>query len=248
MIHGLSLIWIIFLHPYSWEIGGHSLVLFPIAWFGLLLLILKPSSWHVRFLFWVSVFYAAILLISSNVGPVSYCNPLIIASMMTIILIGDHYEGTWLSYLPYAFVCLLCVIRIFGYYGEPYRKEALVTKGPCKGLWDRNEVVKNYESIYEDMQYLNSLPGEYAMFITNHTWEQVESNKKLGNDATYNYFWFKEDYIHYQEEYFHYHPDKTPLYIYLDEENPYDMKEDDPWLSQFKRIEKLNHGILFEKD
>ena len=68
----------------------------------------------------------------------------------------------------------------------------------------------------------------------------------MASNSTYAYFWEQDQYTDAMDQYRIVHPERYPAYYYLDRiGNRYGMNENDPWLTQFERIETMRNGSLY---
>ncbi len=247
LINIFSLIYLGLIHTVDASVGGYVGILVPIYIMGLVLLITEKRNSYLTFCYGVSTFHAFLLSISSNVGPRSFLGSLIVACVITILLLKDEEKKVLPLGMTSIFIALLLFFKMTNVYGGSNDYSVQITQGPLKGLYDTQEAVENYNQTLEDIQYIDTLDGEYMNCISYQTWTYLASNKKCGTNSTYIYFWYKDQYENAYDTYALNHSDKN-AWIYFDEKDtPFALDENDTWMKQFTKIKELNRGILYQK-
>ena len=247
VINLAAMIYVCFISTYQVDLGSRGTVLFPFFVSGLVCLILYGDHTFRSVFFAVSVFHALMILFSSNVGPRSYCGPLVIACMMTVLFFADQKNfyrfGTGVTAVLLG--CLLFSKCVDVYMGNG-AYDVRINDGPSAGLRDSAQAVERYENGLSDIRYLNTLEGENAMLITWEVWEYLALDKRIATFSTYPYFWEEAEYVSAQKAYEEIHPDRYPAWIYLDAENaPYRIKPDNALFAGMGPAEPLQEGFLF---
>ncbi len=238
-----SIIYISFIHPYQKTLGGHALALFPIALLGIIILWNKDDYQYEKLIFFTSIFHAFVISISSNVGPRSYCSPLITADMIVMLLFKDIDCTTYLKNLTkYFLIAILVYYKITNVFCGTDEYNVKIEKGPLKGLYDRQKDIDEYYQTLNDIEYINSLEGEYINCTTYNTWEYLASNKICAANSTYIYFWYFDQYENAFDLYHSIHHDKD-AWIYIDDVS--ELNNETEWISQFIKVEDLENGSLY---
>lgn len=239
----VAIIYISIIHPYQKSLGGHALVLFPIALLGMMILWDKDDCQYEKLVFITSLLHAFLISISSNVGPRSYCSPLITANIIVVLLFKDIDCKTYIKNLnKYCLITILVYYKITNVFGGTDEYNVKIEKGPLKGLYDRQKDIDEYYQTLDDIEYINSLEGEYINCTTYNTWEYLASDKKCGANSTYIYFWYKDQYENAFNLYHSIHRDKD-AWIYIDDVS--ELNTETEWLSQFSKVQDLENGTLY---
>lgn len=247
LINIFSLIYLGLIHTVDASIGGYVGILVPIYIMGLVLLRIKKRNSYLTFCYGVSTFHAFLLAISSNVGPRSFLGPTIVACVITILFLKDEEKKRIPLGMVSIFIALLLFYKVTNVYGGSNDYSVQFTQGPLKGLYDTRETIENYNQTLEDIQYIDTLDGEYINCISYQTWTYLASNKKCGTNSTYIYFWYKDQYENAYDTYALNHPDKN-AWIYFDQiDTPFTLDENETWMKQFTKVKELNRGILYQK-
>ena len=241
-----AVIYVSLIHTYRIDTGGYVVLLVPFALTGLLEAILFPQDQRIRICFFLSLFHALMLAVSSNVGPASFCGPLISACATTILMNpGKLSLRNGISVLSASAMILLMFFKVTVVYGGSGNYEIMIQNGPLKGLYDSRETADSVAEQLADIQTINAEPGETADLITWNVWEYLALEKRIATNSTYLYFWEKDEYTEAQNEYFQIHSDKLPVLVYLDlEPGPYDLTAEDSFFKSMKIVKKLNQGVL----
>lgn len=240
----LAIIYISLIHPYQKEYGGHALALFPITLLGIVILYRKENSEYEKMIFTTSILHAFLISISSNVGPRSYCSPLITANVIVILSLKDIDCKTYIKNLnKYVLIGILLYYKVTNVFGGTDEYNVKIEKGPLKGLYDRQKDIDEYYKTLNDIEYINSLDGEYINCTTYNTWEYLASNKICATNSTYIYFWYLNQYESAFNLYHSIHPEKA-AWIYIDAVS--DLNNETEWLSQFNKVKDLDNGTLYQ--
>ncbi|MBQ8067977.1 MAG: hypothetical protein IJ201_06500 [Solobacterium sp.] len=244
----LACVYIAFVHPYQAEMGGYMLILVPITLLGVELLFLRDMDTELKLCFILSLIDSLAIALSSNVGPRAFSGPLITACAITLICLWESDVNVPVKDLGiFAMLALLLWFNAsFVYLGEgDYSRR--IENGPLAGLYDSAEAVTNYSRSLDDIEHINALTEyPYANLITADSWEYLALTKRMASNSTYAYFWEQDQYTDAMDQYRIVHPERYPAYYYLDRiGNRYGMKENDPWLTQFERIETMQNGSLY---
>lgn len=240
----LSILWVGFIHPTENDLGGFSKVLIPFALLGFGEILFYENPYELKVFYWVSIFHAFVVSMSSNVGPDSFSCPLIVACMSTILMMKDE-DKVYAHALCIFLIIVLAYFKIFNYYQGSRNFEMNTNVGPCKGLMDSKEVITKYEETFDDIKAIGEKEGESLLCISNESWPYLVTSKRVGSGWSYLMFWQEEDFINYEETYMELHPNLKP-YIYLDPDNHYEMTKDNEWLQGHTFIEEMRYGILYK--
>lgn len=246
IINLCAALYVCLLVRYKDNLGGYSVLLIPLTLCGLIAL--KDFSSESKAWFILSVFHAWMISISSNVGPSAFSGPLITACavfMMETFPSASRLSKTALT----GFLTMLLFFRITSVYLPSFSYDVKVEDGPLAGLYTSETEAENYYKTLDDLNYINSLEGKNAMLVTWNSWEYLALNKKIATNSTYIYFWERDEYINAQKEYESMHPDKFPMYVYLDQTaSPYSISEEDEWIKGFTKLCQLKNGALFLRE
>jgi hypothetical protein len=176
----IAIVWIAFIHPYQSSFGGsYALLLFPYTVFGMTLIIIFHINNSFSAFFYISLFHSLTIAISSNVGPRSFCGPLITACVMTTLIAGEVLRSNSTNnILSLVTIAALLFFKITAVYSNQNDFSVELTNGPLKGLYDSSENAIKYASLLNDVQEINSLDDNYAMFVSPNTWLYLASEKK----------------------------------------------------------------------
>ena len=244
VISFLIIIWIGFIHTTFIDYGGFAKVLIPFALLGFAYQLLFDISFELKAIYWISIFHAFAVSLSSDVGPDSYSCPLITSCMMTILMMKKGSQSSW-KYMSIGFLIVLGYFNIFCFYQGPRAFETMAKAGPCKGLYDTNERITVYEGILKDFDSINKTEGEHIVLVSSECWQYLATTKKVGSGWAYPLFWNKEDFENMLDIYIQLH-EKVAPYLYIQNDNSYQMTKEDPWLSNHSFIEEMSYGILYK--
>lgn len=246
-----SILYLGFINPSDISIGGHVLVLVPFTVLGIIIIMLYNVDNYIKTIFLSSLFHSFFIAISSDVGPRSFCAPLITACCITALLLKNISNKKYIYSLYFCLIITLGfykitnVYKVQNIYGAEDSQTMLIDKGPLKGLYT-NEIYKNfYDYSLDDINYINTLNGDYLISISNSTWEYLATEKKCGTSSTYIYFWDRESYEQDFQEYQTMHDD-IDSWIYLCNDAPFGINIDNSWIKQFMPIKKLKNGYLLK--
>lgn len=239
----LNCIWLLAISRYQMEVGGFTVILIPAAFFFLEEMILFGTSKEAAIAMGLSLAYALALFLSSNVGPRSFAGPLIIGTAFSALDMRHRSirDSVFYGFLIVVFV-LFKTINVYGGYSDFSTR---IEKGPLAGLYDSDEINRDYQRHLQDITFINGQSDyDTAYLITSNSWEYLALNKRIAANSTYMYFWNEEEYTACMDDYIASHPQRYPSYVYLDTENPYAMTGDDPWLSDQPQLQQLAAGEL----
>ena len=237
----ISCIYISFIKPYDPALGGFSLVLFPVAVFGLSFMIYKKQDDYLVSFYLASLFLSFALACSTNVGPASYCCPLIIACAVIPFFMTDKIMDLIIPVILMA-VLLLCK-SVYIFEGTAKGNNILCTFGPYKGLRTSEEDLHMYEVRYKDYQFLKNREEPYLMLVSWANWGYLETEKKLEDPYTYLYFYTAEEYFSARERTSHVRSQRTPAIIYIDDSTIY--YESENVADTLTLIEQLEYGSVY---
>lgn len=246
LISLLSILYVMFISTYQRDLGSRGTVLFPFMITGCMFILCEKEHSYLDVCFGIALFHSFMILLSSNVGPRSYCGPLILACMVTVLVMRAFWKNTIMVRI--VCVCLLGALAIskgVDVFEGSGTYDTKIMEGPLAGLYDERSCVERYERGLKDIQTINEREEEHAMLITWEVWEYLALDKTIATFSTYPYFWEEEEYVHAQYEYQLEHTDRFPTLIYLDRENaPYRMKLDDPFFQDTEPLLNLQEGTL----
>lgn len=239
----LNCIWLLAISRYQMEVGGFTVILIPAAFFFLEEMILFGTSKEAAIAMGLSLAYALALFLSSNVGPRSFAGPLIIGTAFSAL---DMRHRSLRDSVFYGFLIVVLVLfKTINVYGGYSDFSTRVENGPLAGLYDSDEINRDYQRHLQDITFINEQSDyDTAYLITSNSWEYLALNKRIAANSTYMYFWNEEEYTACMDDYIASHPQRYPSYVYLDTENPYAMTGDDPWLSDQPQLQQLAAGEL----
>ena len=242
----LAIIDICFVFPYQYDLGGYMLCLIPITIFGLTLLLIFDAELPLKTIFIVSLIHAGLISISSNVGPRTFSIALISACAVTMIFSFEHCKKKEAIFFESVVLGIFFFFKLtFNYLGDG-DYTSMVEKGPLKGLKESPEIVEHIHKELEDIETINRMGSlKYAMLITNSPWEYLALEKRISTDSTYNYLWTRTEYISVQKAYEQIHNNKFPSYVYIEDDNMYEIQPMDIWIHDFKRLAVLNCGVVY---
>ena len=245
----VSAVYIVFINPYLPDLGGQLLILFPFALTGLVLILMgygKTAQFE-QTCYFVSLFHALMVAISSNVGPRSFCAMTVTACAMTVLIL----RKTEMRSIPKLSFCavftgLLLFCKITNLYDGPVSFDVRIDRGPFAGLRDTRENAEVYYASLDDIEAINKESGEYAMLVTYKTWEYLALNKKVATNSAFINSGFEEEWVDNQNAYHEMHPDKYPAYVYLDHnDTPYKWTGNEPFFRILKKYRELTNGTVF---
>ena len=247
VINACAMLYVCFVSDYQTDLGSRGTVLFPFFMTGAVYLVLFGDRTFRSVFFAVSVFHSLMILSSSNVGPRSYCGPLVIAVMMTVLFLSDRRElHFWTAGVTAVLLGCLLFSKCTDVYMGNESYDVRIKEGPLAGLKDSAAAVQRYENGLADMKELNGLEGDSAMLVTWEVWEYLALDKQIATFSTYPYFWEETEYVSAQQAYAKLHPDRYPAWIYLDRENaPYRMKPENAFFAAMESRDPLREGFLF---
>ena len=237
----------VFVSGYQMESGTYAALLIPLCLSGLQELLRKKRN-DLLMIYGVSVFYALMISLSSNVGPSSFCSPLILAGSVSCLAFGSE---KWNQILAAA------VVSVFAFYKCSYVFGARISgcdteiaDGPLKGLLDSAENVSQYERRLEDIREINAMEEcSSVSLITGQSWEYLACTKQIAANSTYLYFWEKDQYTAAEDAYACLHEDRYPAYVYVDHtDSHYFYEPEDSWLDQFAFVKDMHEGKLYIRD
>ena len=239
-----SMVYAVCVSGYQMDSGTYAALLIPLCLSGLQALLQKKRI-DLLMIYGVSVFYALMISLSSNVGPSSFCSPLILAGSVSCIAFSGR---EWNQLL------VIAVISVFAFYKCSYvfgarisGYDAEIEDGPLKGLLDTEEAVMQYEHRLEDIREINAMEEcSSVSLVTGQSWEYLACNKKIAANSTYLYFWEKDQYTAAEDAYACLHEDRYPAYIYVDHtDSHYFYEPQDSWLDQFAFVKNMQEGTLY---
>lgn len=240
-----SIVYLLAFSRYQYDLGGCMLVILPYAVYGLTRVVLFHSDRFTIFCTAVSFIYAFLLAISSNVGPRSFCGPLILACAVTSMDFEwnpKRGEGLFSAGL----IVLLVFFKTGQYYEGGKDFSVRITEGPMAGIYDSQKAVSAYEDRLKDIETINQMDDySYAALITTNSWEYLALDKRIAANSTYLYFWEEEEYTACMDAYYQMHPDRYPAYFYLDTQNIYHLDKTDSWMDQLEFLMDLSAGSLW---
>lgn len=243
-----ALIYLFFDHNDIYH-GGLNIVLLPFSILIINFLILfKPADKLLYGMMVFSMIHMFFLAISSNVGYRSFLNPLIVFVMCGILYLSTiSYRNKKICIILIIFVIQLLINNLFIYGNNIFSFElnTKIEKGPLKGLYDSEENVEIYNNKLEDIYDINDLDFEYASLITYDTWMYLSLEKKWSVNSSYMNFWDKEDYFNCLEDYWDIHSDKLPTIVYLDNDRPLNIEENDRLIKKMTYYKSLNEGRIY---
>ncbi len=245
-----AMVYVCFIVPYRSDSGGLSVITIPFAVYGLLFMLWRESDKRITACYILSVVHAFLIAVSSNVGPASFSCPLIFACAMTVLALrndrGEYKKIHWSALL---FAVLLVFIKTAKGYDAPDNYRIRASGGPLAGLCDTEEHEADYLKSLSDVRMISQLDGDEAMLVTWNSWMYLALDKRIATNSTYIYFWQEEEYIEAQKDYVLQHPDKLPMYVYLDTSNaPYEMTDENAWFSSMTKLQTLDNGILYLRE
>ncbi len=239
-----SMVYAVCVSGYQMDSGTYAALLIPLCLSGLQALLQKKRN-DLLMIYGVSVFYALMISLSSNVGPSSFCSPLILAGSVSCIAFSGR---EWNQLL------VIAVISVFAFYKCSYvfgarisGYDAEIEDGPLKGLLDTEEAVMQYEHRLEDIREINAMEEcSSVSLVTGQSWEYLACNKRIAANSTYLYFWEKDQYTAAEDAYACLHEDRYPAYIYVDHtDSHYFYEPQDSWLDQFAFVKNMQEGTLY---
>ena len=246
-----SIIYLGFINPSDISIGGHVLVLVPFTVLGIIIILLYNVDNYIKIIFFASLFHSFFIAISSDVGPRSFCAPLITACCITVLLLKNISDKKYIYSLCFCLIITLGfykitnVYKLENIYGVEDSQTVLIDRGPLKGLYTNEIYKKFYDYSLDDINYINTLSGDYLISISHSTWEYLATEKKCGTSSTYIYFWNRESYEQDFQEYQTMHDD-IDSWIYLCNDAPFEINKDSSWIKQFTAIKQLKNGYLLK--
>ncbi len=242
-----SMVYAVCVSGYQMDSGTYASLLIPLCLSGLQALLQKKRI-DLLMIYGVSVFYALMISLSSNVGPSSFCSPLILAGSVSCIAFSGR---EWNQLL------VIAVISVFAFYKCSYvfgarisGYDAEIEDGPLKGLLDTEEAVMQYEHRLEDIREINAMEEcSSVSLVTGQSWEYLACNKRIAANSTYLYFWEKDQYTAAEDAYACLHEDRYPAYVYVDHtDSHYFYEPEDSWLDQFAFVKDMQEGKLYIRD
>lgn len=241
-----STCYITLIQPYSIEYGGYSLILFPYALLGFFAMILFEQDRYLVSCYLASVFHAAMIAMSTNVGPTSYCGYLIFASTIAALFLKRcEIKFDYVTITLIGFLLFYKITSIYG--GDSSFENAVKLKGGAlEGLQCNESAADSYYLSLQDVNAINEMEEENVILITWNTWEYLSVNKRIATDRTYLYFYDTTQYTNAEDEYYLTHLERFPALMYVDYTTPY-LSLDDAWLQQFEKIAELNKGVVYKR-
>ncbi len=245
-----SMIFVCFIMPYRPDTGGLSVITIPFVFCGLFFILWYETDKRITACYILSAVHACMIAVSSNVGPASFSCPLIFACAAVILALrNDPGRGRKYHVSAAVFAALLVFVKVFRGYDAPENYRFRAAEGPLAGLCDTQEHGSAYMKSLHDMRTINSSDGDRAMLVSWNSWMYLALDKRIATNSTYIYFWQEEEYLDAQREYVLQHPDRLPMYVYLDASDaPYGMTPDDPWFASMTKLQTLENGILYLRE
>lgn len=243
LIHIAAILFATMIRPYYPMYGGFTVGLLPFTLSGILILILYPEDSYLMSCMISSIFLSLMYAFSSNVGPDSFCAPLILACALTATLLFKHAPKC--IYFACIFVCFLVYFKVTEDFGGITKEYTVVTeKGPLKGLRGTPEQVSQYEAKLNIMQEINQNQTNGFDLISKETWPYLAVEKPIVSSKTYLYAIPKEDFLAERNAYQSMHKDSYPTLLFLDNDNPL-ISSNDSYFTQFELLQKYESGNLY---
>ncbi len=248
-LNALSAVYVMVIHPYMPELGGHALILLPFAWTGLIALLLFPmhDMQYEKIFYFLSVFHALMVAVSSNVGPRSFCSMLITACAMTLLFLENAMPASFRNQLfAGAFCLMLGISRLTGVYDAEGKLNTRVSEGPLAGLYDTAEQAETAAELLVDVQEINRLPEHAVLFVSYHSWLYLATEKTAAASSAYINPGFEAEWVENQKAYALLHPSRREALCYLDESDPpYGWNGSEPFFAELTLLKPMRMGKLY---
>ncbi|MBQ1445979.1 MAG: hypothetical protein IIZ14_01870, partial [Solobacterium sp.] len=239
----MSIVYVTAVRPYYPRLGGFTAILIPCTLIGIELCILYKQKPYYISCFVASLCLAFCIALSTNVGPNSFAAPLIIACTMLALF---RHESRILQVFILVFACLLGWYKVSETFGKSsFEYSVKLEEGPLAGLYATEEEAHHYEERLRDTAIINDYDNEYIRVLSWNCWEYLVLDKKLAQGYTIPCFYTAEEYFAAEAVYRDYFPAKYPACFWVDDDNPFVKRVEDPNCAELELFDTVGTGWVW---